>query len=70
MKLTSTTLVNAIRREGRVIFHSFVTGEVNFLRKKGVIDLKLLKYSLKSDDQPGSSEILLSEVLEVHGVCY
>lgn len=53
-----------------MVFHSFVTGEVDFLGKKGVINLKLLEYSLKSNDQPGSSYILLSKVLEVHGVCY
>ena len=47
---------------------SLVTGEMNILRKEGVINLKLLENSLDSYEQFGSPEILLSKILEVDGV--
>ena len=45
-----------------------MTGEMNILRKEGVINLKLLENSLDSYEQFGSPEILLSKILEVDGV--
>lgn len=43
-------------------------GEMNILRKEGVIDFKSLKYLLDRNYQLGSPETLLCELLEVDGV--